>query len=108
MEKKIYVRKSEKVIDFLIGFLGIPLGLSLVGGVISQTGYHMKLGFNFITIVNLVFFLVGLGYSTYIGTKRKFIGLGLLFVFVAVPLVLLGTCLLVMGGGSILSQLFRK
>jgi len=108
VEKKVYEKKSEKVIDFLIGFFGIPLGLSLAAGIINATGRYIRLEYNFIAIVNVVVFLMGLGYSIYVARKRKFIGRGLLFVFVVVPLVLLGTCLLNMGGGRILGQLFKR
>jgi hypothetical protein len=110
MEKKIYENKREKVIDFLIGFLAIPWGISLlmflIGSMISRFN---KTNYGPIySILYIVVFLLELIFAIYIGRKRKYIGIGLLFALVIVPLVLLGTCLLIMSGTSIVGLFYRR
>ena len=111
MEKKVYEKKSEKVIDFLIGFLGIPWGtgllLSLVGYLTSSL---FRPNYNYLpigSILDVVLLVSCLIFAIYLGRKRKYIGIGLLYALVVVPLVLLGTCLLISGGASIFG-LFRR
>ncbi len=108
MKKKIYEKKSEKIIDFLIGFFGVPFSLSIVLVVVSKVCNYMKLNDGFILGIGLIVSLIGLGYSIYLGKKRKFIGIGMLFTFIVVPLVLCGTCLLAISGASILGSLFKR
>lgn len=104
MEKKIYEKKSDKVIDFLIGFLLMPAFFAITTGFVSAAVGYRNSGSLISTFV-LLAELVG---AIYLCRKRKYIGTGLLFALVVVPLVLLGTCLLIMGGGSIFGQLFRR
>lgn len=104
MEKKIYEKKSEKVIDFLIGFFLIPAFFGITTGFVSATvGYR-----NFGPLISIFVLLAEIVGVIYLCRKRKFMGIGLLFALIVVPLVLLGTCLLIVGGGSILGQLFRR
>lgn len=112
MEKKIYEKKSEKVIDFLIGFLAIPWGpgllLSLAGYLTSslfRSNYIYSPIGSILYVVLLVSYLI---FAIYLGRKRKYIGIGLLYALVVIPLVLLGTCLLAWGGTSIFGLFFRR
>lgn len=110
MEKKIYEKKSEKVIDFLIGFFLIPTFFGItIGFVLKAAEYYYKTIPNFCWSWILTFVLLAeLNEVISLYRKRKFIGIGLLFALVVVPLVLLGTCLLIMGGVSIFGHLFKR
>jgi hypothetical protein len=89
MENKIYAKKSEKVIDFLIGFLLIPV---LIG--ISYPSIARSLG---ATLASIVFWLELL-VVIYLSVKRVYIRIGVLLALVAIPLVALGACLLIIKG----------
>jgi hypothetical protein len=104
MEKKVYENKSDKVIDFLIGFFLIPVVFGITSSFVSVLVRHSGSG----PFISIGLFLAELAGAIYLGRKRKYIGIGLLFIFVVLPLVAIGSCLLVMGAGSILSPLFRR
>jgi len=93
MEKKVYKSRREKVIDFLVGFIAIPFFLyfPILVRIFPRPGYYYPRGLIFGSV--FVWFLF-LALSAYIGFKRKFIGIGLLFSLIVVPLVALGTCFL--------------
>ncbi len=85
MGKKVYTKKSEKVIDFLIGFLLIPLAVGIpISWVTRFYKYHLILSWC-ILLSELIFII-------YLSIKRRFIKIGLIYFFVVVPLVLAGTC----------------
>lgn len=90
MQKKIYTKKSEKVGDFLIGLLVIPFLLVFVNsvGLVPRLVDISQVFFVALNLAVLVF-------AVYVGVKRKFIGIGLLFAFVVIPLIAAGTCLLI-------------
>jgi len=99
VEKKVYQNKGEKVIDFLIGFFLIPGILSITIWCASiAVGYR-----NFGRFIPALVLLPELAGAIYLCLKRKYMGIGWLFALVVVPLVLLGTCLLIMG-----LSLFRR
>lgn len=104
MKTEIYDKKSDKIIDFLIGFFLIPAFLGISSRVVFVLVDNGKV-VPFISLGVLLAELVG---AIYLGLRRKYIGIGLLFSFVVVPVVLSGTCLLIMGGGNILGQLFKR
>lgn len=104
MEKKVYEKKIDKVIDFLIGFLLIPAFFGITTGFVSNVAGYRNLR-PLIPVSVLVAELLG---AIYLCRKRKYIGIGLLFALVVVPLVFLGTCLLIMGGRNIIGLLFRR
>lgn len=94
MEKKIYTKKSEKVLDFFIGFVGVPTFFAAISwgsmGVFSFLK-HKQFIFsdkNAITII----FLVLIGFTFYVVRRRKYVAVGLIFFLVIVPLVIAGTC----------------
>ncbi|MCX5700539.1 MAG: hypothetical protein NTZ63_03265 [Candidatus Omnitrophica bacterium] len=94
MEKKIYEKTSEKVIDFLVGFLIIPGGIGLILYLVRYltTSFHI---FNPLGSIGYpVFLILSLLLVNYFGKKRKYIGIGFLFAMISFPLVLLGTCFL--------------
>jgi hypothetical protein len=93
MEKKVYAKRSEKAIDFLLGFFFIPALFSIPFIVLRWV-----LKFRYYTIISPIVALLEIIFIIYICIKRKYIGIGLLFVLVVVPLAFLGTCLLIMGG----------
>ena len=103
MEKKIYDKKSEKIIDFIIGFILIPVFFGITTNLVSSKVSHGNYG-PLVLISVLLIELVGV---IYLCRKRKYMGIGLLFTLVVLPLVLLGTCLLIMGGGNMFGYLFR-
>ncbi len=93
MEKKVYTKKSEKLIDFLIGFLLIPLSVGIpISWVTRFYRYHLIL-FWCILLSELIFII-------YLSIKRRFIKIGLIYFFVVVPLVLAGTCFAIIFGIS--------
>lgn len=85
MEKKVYTKKSEKVIDFLIGFFLIPLSIGIPISWVTRF-YKYRLIFSW------CIFLLALIFIIYLSIKRRFIKIGLIYFFVVVPLVLAGTC----------------
>ncbi len=93
MQKKVYEKKSEKVIDFLIGFILIPAFLIITSRFISAAVFQP----NFSSIIAIFVLLAELVGIIYLSRKRKFIGIGLAYTFIGIPLVLLGTCLLTLG-----------
>jgi len=86
MEKKVYTEKKEKVIDFLIGFLLIPLAM-----IVPTVSAASAALFGYFP---LALFLIEVGVVVYLSNKRKFIGTGFLFFLAFGPLVLVGTCVL--------------
>ena len=58
--------------------------------------------------ISVLVLLAELAGAIYLCRKRKYIGIGLLFALVVVPLVLMGTCLVVMGGMSFLRLFFKR
>lgn len=107
METKIYQKKSEKIIDFLIGFLLIPI-VGIVSTYYSLFAASVPNSSFLYTILFMIVFGVEIVLTICLGVKRKFIGIGLLYALVAVPLVLLGTCLVAVFGGSFIDSLFRR
>jgi len=118
METKIYTEKKEKVIDFLIGFFGIPLGFGLFAGGVSAFVQFLfspahKSSFGFIAaifgaIVWLVALVVPIILIVYFWRRRRFIALGLLYSIVVVPLILLGTCAVIFLGGGLMTGLSHR
>lgn len=79
-----YTTKSKKVVDFLIGFIGSPAVL------LVTTRYapgYIVLVYLFCLVLCAVAFV----------KERRFIGLGILIVLVAVPLIIFGSCLAILG-----------
>jgi hypothetical protein len=112
MERKIYTKPSEKVIDFLIGFLLLPLLVVLINAFsyrlwgfmkIIRIGYFHPIPLFGSTILGLA----ELALAIYLCIKRKYIGIGLLFTLVVIPLVLLGTCLLILAGMNLFKPFWR-
>lgn len=94
MEKKVYTKKSEKVADFLIGFLLIPLSVGIpISWVMRFYKYHLLILSWCILLSELIFII-------YLSIKRRFIKIGLIYFFVVVPLVLAGTCFAIILGIS--------
>lgn len=110
MQKKVYVKRSEKVIDFLIGFFGLPFVITAASSMIGWWASNLiKIrDFNYYAAgIFLVVWLLGIGFAIYLGIKRRYIGIGFLFAVVIVPLVLAGTCLLIFGVSSLFGTIFR-
>jgi hypothetical protein len=90
MKVKVYEKKSDKVIDFLIGFILVPAvffaGGQLVNGtsLINSNPYFL-----------LVVFIAASAGVVYLCQKRKFIGIGIGYLFILIPLAALGTCFLI-------------
>lgn len=105
MEKKIYNTKSQKVGDFIIGFVmgsitGIAVTLTTFSWLVS--GFSTGAFAPFIipaTILAVILLAVIIGYL--IGRKRRYMGIGFLFGAVTVIvacLLLLGSCILALKG----------
>ena len=103
MEKKIYDKKSEKVIDFLIG-LFIPVLFGVITSFASTVFWQRDPLQPFTAVVMLTLIVVAI----YLCIKRRYIRIGLLFGLVILPLAFLGTCLLIATGGGFLRQLFWR
>lgn len=99
MEKKIYFKKSQKVIDLLTGFLFIPVLFLISAKFILRRGHFHDVS------VYIFIVLAGIAGVIYLCIKRKYIGIGLLFAFVISPLVFLGACWVITGGKGILAYL---
>lgn len=93
MIKKVYTKKSEKAIDFLVGFLAVPVGI------LSIYYFINPLTSALIVFVSIVLIL-GVIFSICLCFTRKFIRIGLLFAVIVIPVVLslvvFGTCLSVL------------
>jgi hypothetical protein len=118
MQTKEYTEKKDKVIDFLIGFLAIPFAFGVIyGGLMALATYPVHGGgytSSIATIISTVMgifslaaFITPILLIVYLWRRRHFMALGLLYAVVVVPLVLLGTCLLVMLGGGLMSGRHR-
>lgn len=103
MERKVYEKRSDKVIDFLIGFLLIPAFVGITIWFISiLPGFRYFRG-----VISLVVFIAEIVAAIYLCRRRKYMGIGLLYALVVVPLVLAGTCFLIFFGGNMFSM-FRR
>lgn len=114
MQKKIYNKKSEKIIDFLLGLMGAPVIFGITPILASKLFYSFPFFYNIHQPDNMgalgvytaswpgfgIVFAAELAAAAYIGIKRKFIGIGLLFSIVVIPLVVAGGCMLLLSGGS--------
>lgn len=83
--EKYYITKSKKVVDFLIGFFGAP-------AIIIATARF------FSDFVALMYLLMLVACAVAFAKERRFIGLGILVVIVAIPLIVFGSCLAILGG----------
>jgi len=98
MEKKVYTQKKEKVVDFLIGFLLIPFVMGASAGLAGMLN----------EIFAMVLSVLELVAAIYVSIKRKFIGIGFLFIAVVIPLVALGTCLVIIAGAGLWGTIFKR
>jgi hypothetical protein len=93
MENKVYNTTKEKVIDFFIGFLGIPAVVGVMAWIFFYLMGTVKgadsSAYGILSIAALAspFLLMSYFYS-----RRRYIYLGLLFAIFVIPLVALGTC----------------
>jgi hypothetical protein len=105
MIKKVYQNRGEKLFDFFIGFFVLPLSFTIISfllaSLLSLIGYYYLSG-----IIATIIFIFSLFTLIYLLIKRKYMGLGLLFATIVVPLVLVGTCLLIFAGGSLIGKIF--
>jgi hypothetical protein len=91
MENKIYIEKKEKIGDFLLGFIAGPLLIWLAGLIGYSLNHQLGWALGLVVLVGTIC----------VGIKRKWIGIGLLTVYIIVPLVVVGGCLLVMTAGNL-------
>jgi uncharacterized membrane protein len=109
VQKKIYNKRSERIVDFLLGFFVLPIAVNIIALLLTAMVYglsYLSSGFGagsvLGTVLPILTWLLTLPFAIYIGIKRKFIGIGLLFAIVIVPLVFLGGCLLISFGSGLM------
>jgi hypothetical protein len=90
MEKKVYTKKSEKVVDFFIGFVGVPTFFAAILWGYSFLRYKQAILFDKSVVIFV--FLKLIGYVFYLVRKRKYVAIGLIYFLVVAPLVFVGTC----------------
>lgn len=78
-----YVSATQKITDFLMGFLSAGLFMFL-----SFKGYLNQVGW-FILVIFFIFVFLGAFFSK---KGRKFITLGIIFGILILPLLLFGSC----------------
>lgn len=112
MQNKIYVKRSDKIVDFLLGFAMTPLITVLLPIVIVKVAeklhyfgaiYHNES----YVIGNALFYMVALIIFSIvalrIGTGRKFIGIGIFAAFaltVLIPWAIVSFFLIVLLSGN--------
>lgn len=101
MEKKVYTNKREKLIDFLIGFIVIPILFFAVFSFSTQLSRFYKFSYAIQSIMHMIVTLIMIASIIYIARIRRYIKIGVIFFLVALPLILAGTCLAVIIGISL-------
>ncbi len=112
MQNKIYVEKSGKVIDFLIGFAITPL-VTLVLPIaiikVAEKLHHFGAAYDngFYIIGNMLFYMIALIVfaivALRIGIERKFIGIGIFTSFaltVLMPWAIVSLFLVILLSGN--------
>ncbi len=100
MEKKVYTKRSEKVTDFFIGFLGIPVFVAVIQSVrvlLLRTLMIMHVNSSaerwLFAIVGIITLMLVIAIAIFLSIKRKYIRIGLLFAVVT-TFLLVGGCFL--------------
>ncbi|MEI8348957.1 MAG: hypothetical protein WCI77_02290 [Candidatus Omnitrophota bacterium] len=113
MRKKIYASRREKIIDFFLG-CALSFALSALSAAPMVLGIFMKSSLSMANssvvsiVISSVTFLATMAVVIYLCLRRLYMGIGLLFGLVGIPLILLGTCFLIFSGASIFGPLFKR
>jgi hypothetical protein len=91
-----YTSNKKKIIDFLIGFLGAPIVMWILGLTIGSFSTRLPQA----GIVGLVFFLFLLIAAPIIAFRknRRYIGMGMIASTLLLPFLALGACFIMLSG----------